>query len=1191
MSENKKEGFTFSDKIKNSKPAFNPFSKRVASKIGANGKPKKTLFERTRRDAPFFIAALAALLLLPFLYKYSGSVEEDTFVRPASVDEDYIPERFDYDPGIGADQVEQLSGRDPMCLIAGACRDTSTTTEESVARYAPLDRDGLDNNYASRSSSRTTTTSTIRRQAPAATRAAFQRTPTKIKELRGASLSARGGGGIGSRFGGANLRAAAKDNSAGGPRNGTKPVSLQPLRAAGSPTRSYFGQGSAAQARASRDAMGKADATQALQDAMFAPVESRRLGGLADGIFASGGGAGKWDRTMDLKSLTPWWWDMMKDQEMKKWEWKYFLWRKNLVEPLIAKLAEMLGTFGFNLGCCILTGQDDCSIDQFFGKSASEGSPGGCKFYKKDPAISYDQYDGRWGKLSASQFKNACKTRPEGGSAPAHEWSDGTKASGKLGFIGVRRFCLGGAAGKAMLETKLQDSYGCEQLNTDNHMFKLLATGDAEKWHKYVAVVVKNYVPFAEDNRYLCVGNPELAHRNEQGKNADAVSGAGSTEVQSTTTDRYTDKTRDNSATYNNHNYRAENIDRDSVPGSCVVYIAASDRLDWASFKQQMVKRLVEYYNDKGQDIKARKANGKDDTAFAEAAFDKLRLSFVEGYAMKAQMQHKLFGTSTGLPQEKYMPMLYADFDDAFIRSEHQWWKLGANTSQGKLRNFASDSTIAIGGEQTIMRAGATNGTATAASTYCVFEDFNIKALPIDTVSNVLGDLTFDKTAYPGGRGLTVSVSVKDKDGKELYTQENVPQVSGSCAANSCRYGVDLSQNTGVAQAAEYITVTWKATNTDNKTSESTTIYSGEVAPVQLESAEEVTESSDSAQGAGSSSLAAAAGSGNDADIAEVSLEKDVSQIPSGLNYADANAASMQWASCQALDTEVNGHKIGNIKLFAIDEDTRNVLKQAKAAFDKANEGVAELKDYSDTDEVSVAMLLHAMTILNAAGTTGIPLNAVCMLGKTIGAASVDPHVRDTGYNNMFGTFAAYMGNDSSYFPAAWMKKQDLTVPDKRFLGCNLPKGVRPNEPLKMFHYGRYNWNGKDMGDLAGHGPNGRGLYEQQLQLGRWKDFPLQPIADAVKFEPYKTWDSAKWGKYQNNMSIDQKNRKKYHDAFKKVFATKGSCGLKGTMPYAKVKQYIDALCQPDALSAKPSAGWSCDSSVYRADENAYPAL
>ena len=73
--EKKKDSFTFSDKIKNSKPAASKsFANRISSKIGSDGKPKKTLFERTKRDAPFFIAAIVALLLLPFLYKYSGTV-------------------------------------------------------------------------------------------------------------------------------------------------------------------------------------------------------------------------------------------------------------------------------------------------------------------------------------------------------------------------------------------------------------------------------------------------------------------------------------------------------------------------------------------------------------------------------------------------------------------------------------------------------------------------------------------------------------------------------------------------------------------------------------------------------------------------------------------------------------------------------------------------------------------------------------------------------------------------------------------------------------------------------------------------------------------------------------------------------------------------------------------------------------
>ena len=122
MADNKKEAFTFSDKIKNSKPAFNPFAKRVSSKIGANGKPKKTIFERTKRDAPFFIAALAALLLLPFLYKYSGSIEETGIITPGSADTVFDPYRdgiggaFLDDPG-GA--IAQYMGRVPLVFVPG----------------------------------------------------------------------------------------------------------------------------------------------------------------------------------------------------------------------------------------------------------------------------------------------------------------------------------------------------------------------------------------------------------------------------------------------------------------------------------------------------------------------------------------------------------------------------------------------------------------------------------------------------------------------------------------------------------------------------------------------------------------------------------------------------------------------------------------------------------------------------------------------------------------------------------------------------------------------------------------------------------------------------------------------------------------------------------------------------------------
>ena len=140
--EKKKDSFTFSDKIKNSKqPGSKSFANRISSKVGSDGKPKRTLFERTKRDAPFIIAALIALLLLPFLYKYSGQVSEEQIVAPSYEDID-IPGRDGISSMIGdpEGQIAQLAGRDPLSLIKGF---GGVEEPESYDSMASFDRSGL----------------------------------------------------------------------------------------------------------------------------------------------------------------------------------------------------------------------------------------------------------------------------------------------------------------------------------------------------------------------------------------------------------------------------------------------------------------------------------------------------------------------------------------------------------------------------------------------------------------------------------------------------------------------------------------------------------------------------------------------------------------------------------------------------------------------------------------------------------------------------------------------------------------------------------------------------------------------------------------------------------------------------------------------------------------------------------------
>ena len=268
-----KDSFTFSDKIKNSKPAASKsFANRISSKIGSDGKPKKTLFERTKRDAPFFIAAIVALLLLPFLYKYSGSVDEDpTMVTPATEDTLFDPNRSGFD-GIGdpEGQIAQLSGRDSMDLIVGFGNKQEEVSDELPIRN-DFERSGLDEDYGSTNNTakeyNEKNVYRYKKHAAPATKAAFKK--TNINPLRGAGLTSRSGGKLGVGMWGGGLKKAADKVKADAPKSSPKPVSLQPLQAAGKPSRSYFGQGAAAEARRSKDAMSKANAMQALMDAQM----------------------------------------------------------------------------------------------------------------------------------------------------------------------------------------------------------------------------------------------------------------------------------------------------------------------------------------------------------------------------------------------------------------------------------------------------------------------------------------------------------------------------------------------------------------------------------------------------------------------------------------------------------------------------------------------------------------------------------------------------------------------------------------------------------------------------------------------------------------------------------------------------------------------------------------------------------
>lgn len=488
--EKKKDSFTFSDKIKNSKPAASKsFANRISSKIGSDGKPKKTLFERTKRDAPFFIAAIVALLLLPFLYKYSGTVSEEPLVTPGSEESMFDPERYGFDTVTGdpEGQIAQLAGRDPLSLIKGFGSGEEASDDSHLY---DIDRSGLDDNQSYTGTSvEENNTNIYKRNAAPATRAAFRRAATKINSLPSAGLNSRGGGKLGVGMWGGGLKAAARKVGAEAPRTSPKPVSLQPLQAAGKPSRSYFGQGAAAEARRSKDAMSKGNAMQALMDAQMKPIEPGKIGGLTGGAFGPGGGGGDLKRSFAFNGKEPWWWDMMKKRSQMEWEadfnrkWDWIKWKDKLLQGFLNGVLS-----------CLFTGTDDWSMGNMFGAMEGGGNPAKCGEYTEEQwkncaeCMKFGAFGKQSCKMFISQFGENSVAAKKG-------WQGGNVAGATMGPIMQRIDCLSNGLG-AMLTKKwfgndkkgaLSEANDCSTFKMDG-IYKAVQTGKGD-WSVFHYVV------------------------------------------------------------------------------------------------------------------------------------------------------------------------------------------------------------------------------------------------------------------------------------------------------------------------------------------------------------------------------------------------------------------------------------------------------------------------------------------------------------------------------------------------------------------------------------------------------------------------------------------------------------------------------------------------------------------------------
>lgn len=1252
-----KDSFTFSDKIKNSKPAASKsFANRISSKIGSDGKPKKTLFERTKRDAPFFIAAIVALLLLPFLYKYSGSVaEEPSMVTPAVEDTQFDPNRSGFD-GIGdpEGQIAQLSGRDSMDLIVGFGNKKEEVSDDIPYRN-DLDRSGLDDSFSGSSNSTERNETNVykyRKQAAPATRAAFQK--TNINPLRSAGLNSRSGGKLGVGMWGGGLKTAANKVKAEGPRTSPKPVSLQPLQAAGKPSRSYFGQGAAAEARRSKDAMSKANAMQALMDAQMKPIEPGKIGGIGGGDFGGpGGGNGNLDRKFAFNGKEPWWWDMMKKRSQMEWEakfnrrWDWIKWADKLAQNIFGGILN-----------CLITGEDDGDMGSMFGVKAGSGKHDTCA---KLDAATFEK------RFNMPLTKDNCRGAfydlyKKDGIDP---WEDGDYAKASLGFLGKRLDCLSNGLGASWNRWRskdmgsLSEANACQSFAMDRIYRANFTSSKNKDWDVYHYVVgiplgingdgVRDYYEETDPQKqekklvvgYFAKGDTFRDYELVQKRDGFVPLFVESVAIKSKKVDSKKSENALNLAqekvsfSANSCSNFTDKAYRDAVD-SCINQPTESCREScWSSISTQMADKnkgkavlsimqtsvvsgnrykMVRYtdflnllrgggaiYDSVDVDSKSQLGlsskggkQGKDWITGARCAYPLVRIScenlarakFPQGGTVqvgnstiegKYPFAHLTFtnGMSNSAVYDKMKRRFMVSYtvqgednttadaittDNAFAKGQfYVVPHMQLKPFNGTWRNEDIGAVISIGTEKENpgnYQVVATNENVVqnvSTSKKRVVLTWEIRQCPVDT-------LLIDGSSINDGGCHNGNIGSYDKDGNRIGSKGQdkfgVPVSSATCVYS--QGDVDLTGGDSIRPEDDVDPVDSDDCNGDpNKSPKCCKELKGD----------------------GYEYVAGVCKQKEDnGEPVEFSLADTVPDItvqfakrPVPFSKGRGRATETVFDACKL--TEIENQQIHN------NSAVQSYVSQVLASVNKAAPFTQANATMVHSGPVTVANLVDALALAYQQNpNAAVPQDVVCSMGKTIGFYAKDPHIQNS--NNMFGAFAAYIDENSSFFPAAENAQGNS---DQRFVGC--PKGM----VHKDYHYGHYNWNSLKLGDEQEYGPEGRTPYLNVLagkggalpnQTGTFYwgapgDFPLAAIGTSVGFQIDRGPKTAQQLKKYNG-SIDDYNRRRYHDAYAPLFRnlskTNVGCGLSGNMNVADALEYIGRVCS-NGPSAKPSNG------------------
>lgn len=1092
--EEKKDSFTFSDKIKNSKTAASPsFANRISSKIGSNGRPKKTLFERTKRDAPFFIAALVALLLLPFLYKYSGQVNEEPVIAPSSEETAFDPERYGFDTAVTDPdgQIAQLSARDPLSLIKGfgTGEEDSSSAEDSMEEY---DRSGLGDtssgsSYSSTGPSTETTTNIYRRKAAPATRAAFRRSATKIKEMGRAPMASAGGGLNVTPWGGS-LKGAAKKVRASGPRTAPKPVSLQPLQAAGKPSRGYFGMGNAELARRSKEALSKGNAMQALRDAQFAPINPGRIGGLSGSSDRHGGGASDLKHGFGFNSITPWWWDLMKTRSQMEWEkkfnrkWNWIDWGDKLAQNILGGVIN-----------CLLTGEDDGAMGSMWGTSKDSATPAVCKCVGNKYTNSADLAKALGLSMTDADLKKLCVSKKAQELSCSYE--KGSGGGGNLNWYQKRLQCMGATVkGKSGTDIELIGSNNGGSECTDFKSAKVYdfrLSGKASGWKAYHMVVAKNVSPI-DKNRKLCGFNSTFQYNKGTSAGVEDVDAAASLKetlaligAEEEKCARYAKKTdkeskakfkecsaklfalknslekprhtqRDTQGndyarlakrsglTQGRYNY--EGINTNSTQHDCVIYVATGSTFVWNKFREETVLLMAHLRGSKATTMDALE---KDQYAYNRAVrdFAALDLSYIQGFAAKQSLavDGALQANGGLLPN---LPMIYWDFQRSYLeRTKGRSSGYEKNVDKVYKRKERKSDQILFADKcdfeaLSVLGEKIQNNSPEALLTLSEGEkasDYQVNAVLKYNDGKITLPISESDIEYLGqekgadGQPVANVYRYRVKNAAELLTKNKDLYADAFDANGTLKPEYDLA-NPKVKQNA---VITWTAKHK----------ASGKQAQGVGDKQQEKKEEPDpepvpSVKGEGVAGWKCEVDTPNNVFLKENSKDMRSLSLNEVVQQAPLYCKECKNAEYKRKLEEASAKLAANIKnneevLAKTSEDKKRdeiarinkELNRQKSVLDQT---VDKMPGGANADaRLTIREYLYIIELL--AANHQVPAKNVCYLARSLSWISADPDVQDPKLTNTFGVFAVYVGENSYLFPQSKIENNDKKKDDARF--------------------------------------------------------------------------------------------------------------------------------------------------------------